>query len=339
MPAHAAVLDVLGQQIKQRGVVLSGDLGLEGLFVREALRRHFGLQYLPVEENATGKIIFGRVNVGINDEDYRGPVTVLPDGTIIISASLGRKGVLEVLRDDLGVYVPQQAVEAVKTPAEQVNVLDYRNTFNLVGYLTPEQLWDLAECGLLGKSLTDAEIAAFGLREAVEKRKADLDSAAVRLKAGRVPGTGVTVVEEPIPDGERVAFALGYDYFVRVNSYAPFSLLGFEVIARPGKRIPGRLISWAKGLENVERAGFYVDPDGRRLWVGEAPHLGSGVRLSPEDVRKAVAQAMIEEQKVRTVDGLLARFEKPGVSEEASGNVVKREALFRLRPPRLGLKL
>lgn len=336
-----SVLEHITEQVRQKGVVIGTELDLDGVIAVEALRRHFGLQYLPVEQGATGRIVFGRVNVGVGDPDYRKPVTVLPDGTVVIEHRFcGRRNILEVLRDDLGVYVPPQAVEmADPNKVGELDVLDWRNTLNLTKYLTPDQLWDIAEGGLLGRSLTDEEIDNLGLRAAAEKRRTEIENAVARVRACEVPGTKAVVVEGWGDDGERVAFALGYDYYVRINRYPQFGVTGFEVVARPGKTVPDRLVAWARAIDGAERAGISIDPGRRHLVVGEAPHLGLGVRLGADEVREKVVGALAAESRAAAVDRLLAKAGAAHVASEASEYTVQTKNVMGLRLPRLRLKL
>ncbi len=271
-------------RIEKQGVVTHYGTDLDQILTLEALRRAAGVEEITVDRAPAGKPVPGRINVDLGDARATEGITVLDDGTVMIDHHFnGYKNTLEVLVE-AGIYVPAQAVEIADT-CDRASALDYRTGIALVRYLTPSQAWELAEEGLLTASLTDEQVARFGLEEAVNKQRQIVETAAAKVK--EFARGEVVFATEQILGGAFVAYELGYKVYASVTPHQNGGVT-FAVNAAPGTKLPESVLAWARSLQEQYGSGIFIRPDGGMIVAGGPKNPEFSVPVSIEEVRSVV---------------------------------------------------
>lgn len=272
------------ERIKAEGVVTHFGSDLDQIFSTEALRRAAGVSEIKIDRAPAGQPVTGRVNVDLGDARATSGITILEGGTVMIDHHFnGYANTLEVLVG-AGIYVPAQAVE-VADRCDRASALDYRSGIALVRYLTPSQAWELAEAGLLTVSLTDEQIAHFGLEDAVQKQKAVVETAIAAVNKFAVGD--VVFATENVIGGSFVAYELGYKVFASVTPHKNGGVT-FAINAAPGQKLSPEVLVWAKDLQEKYGVGIFIRPDGGMVVAGGPKNPDFSVPVGIEEVREVV---------------------------------------------------
>lgn len=284
IPGVARLFTGLDTRIKNEGVVTHFGSDLDQIIALEALRRAIGAEF-SVDRAPAGKPVAGRVNVDLGDARATEGITVLDDGTVMIDHHFNEyANTLEVLVK-AEIYVPAQAVE-VADRSDRTSALDYRSGIALARYLTPSQVWELAEARLLTVSLTDEQVAQFGLGKAVEKQRMVVETAVAAVKKFAV-SNDVVFSTEQILGGSFVAYELGYKVFASVTPHK--NGVTFAINAAPGTRLPEAVLAFGHELREKYGSGVFIRPDGGMIVAGGQKNPDFSVPLSVEDIRSIVS--------------------------------------------------
>lgn len=324
------------------GVVTHFGPDLDSRMAVEALRRRFGLDKITVEYTAAGQPREGRINIDVGDSTCTEPIKIDPDtNTVIIDHHFARKpdgtqyrNTLEILRDYLGIYIPNQLIELADQPVERNgNPLEWRTPLSLSRYLSDQQIWEFAEKGLLTQQLTDGQLKEHGIEEAAKKQKQVIDDAVRAVQAGVIPGTKFVVVDRFVPAGSMVAYHLGYDVYVSVQEHEKGGYT-FAATARPGTRLPGSFIEWAEQMREKYGSGIFIKPDGTMVVAGGPKNPDFSVPCDPDEL----IGALLKDEKLKQVLDETAQKTSPYL--ESTIPVSAGEVLgYRASAPKLGLSL
>jgi len=300
-------METVLKRIVNEGVVTHYGTDLDQVIALEALRRATGAKEIKIDRAPAGKPAVGRVNVDVGDARATEGVTVIQEElyncspsivdvspsavveTVIIDHHFNEfANTCEVLAD-AGIYVPAQAVE-VADRCDRASALDYRSGIALVRYLTPQKTWELAEAGLLTATLTNEQVARFGLKEAVEKQKQVMENAIAAVKKFAV-SDDVVFATEQVLGGSFVAYELGYKIFASITAHKKGGV-SFAINAAPGTKLPRRVLEWANNLRDQYGPDVFVRPDGGMIVAGGPKNPDFSVPVSVEEIRKVVVEAV-----------------------------------------------
>lgn len=317
-------------RLAEEGVVTHFGDDLDNRFTVEALRRHFGLPEIKVDRTPAGKPVSGRINIDVGDESCTEPITVREDGTIVIDHHFsGKKNTLQILQEN-GVYVPAQAIEFADTPTErQVDPLDYRSGLALARHMSGDQLWRVAEEGLLTATLNDQQLEAFGLEGAAAKQKAVVDTAVQKVNEGVVPGTKAVVMSDFVPGGSQVAYRLGYDVYASVSPHKNGGTT-FAVTARPGTKLPEGLLALARSLQAEHGNGVFVKPDETMVVAGGPKNPAFAIPVSKEEMVRAIKATVVAGECIHPQAGVCEESRSGHIASEQSPSEQKRSAVDEL---------
>lgn len=234
-------------------------------------------EHLKVERVPAGQVKEGFLNVdtgGHTGSRIEGDTIVIDgnpaEGIHSAAAELGR----------LGIDIPAQIVELADTVPNRVNPLESRTALSLLREATGEQIFAVAEAGLLDKQLTDEQLEEFGLVEAHQKQQQVIDNAVTKCKSNEVTlpsGEKMVLAREQILGGSAIAYELGYNYFASVSKHFDSERnedgVTFAINAKPGVKLPEAVIEWGKELVEKYRidertSGVFLNPNGQMLVAG-----------------------------------------------------------------------
>lgn len=181
-----------------------------------------------------------------------------------------------------GIYVPGQAVE-IADRCDKTSALDYRSGIALVRYLTPAQAWELAEAGLLTETLSDEQIAHFGLSEAVSKQQKVVEGAVTAVKKFAV-NDSVVFATEQVLGGSFVAYELGYKVFASVTPHKNGGVT-FVINAALGTKLSEAVLDFGRKLQERYGSSIFVRPDGGMVVAGGPKNPDFSVPVSTEELR------------------------------------------------------
>ena len=233
---------------------------------------------VQVQRVPAGKIKEGMLNVdtgghrGSREED---------DGTIVIDGdpANGVKSASQALAE-MGIYVPLQIQELADTMPNRISALDSRSGLSLVRYLSGEQTFKLAEAGLLDRSLTDHQLAVFGLTEAHGKQQAIVDNAVDKIQKYTVEmpdGQKIVLAPEQILAGSAIAYEMGIQYYASASQHLDQDKkpdgVTFAVTSKPGTKLPEEVLQYGQQLVEQYRtgentSGVFVNPNGQMVVAG-----------------------------------------------------------------------
>lgn len=233
---------------------------------------------LQVERVPAGRIKEGMLNVDTgghtgNREDSNG--TIVIDG----NPANGVKSAAQSL-DNLGIYVPRQIVELADTMPNKVSPLDSRSGLALVRYLSGEQTFELAEQGLLDKTLTNDKLKKFKLIEVFKKQKEIIDKAVEKIEkyTKELPnGEKIVLSPEQIKAGSMIAYEKGIPYYASASDHFDKDKnpdgVTFAITSKPGTKLPEEILKYGKELVEQYRidentSGVFVNPNGQMIVAG-----------------------------------------------------------------------
>lgn len=201
--------------------------------------------------------------------------------TIVIDGDLehGVKSACEAL-SKLEIYVPEQIVELADTSPNRVSSLDSRSALSLVRYLNGEQVFKLAEAGLLDKTLSDEQIEEFDLVEAHNKQQQIIDNAVQKIKKYTIQmpnGEKIVLAPEQILGGSAIAYEMGINYYVSTATHLDKDKnpdgITFAIASKPGTRLPEEVLDYGRELQEEyridrETSGIFVSPNGQMVVAG-----------------------------------------------------------------------
>lgn len=234
------------------------------------------------EEITVSRVPAGQVKNGVLNVDtggHRG--NRVDDETVVIDGDTknGVKSASESL-SKIGIYVPEQIVELADSISNKVSPLDSRSGLSLVRYLSGQQSFRLAEEGLLDKSLTDEQLAHFGLGEAHKKQKEIIDNAVEKINkyATQLPnGEKIVLAPERIMAGALIAYEMGINYYASVEDHYDSEKnhdgVTFAITSKPGVKLPESVLEFGKNLSEKYRidensSGVFVNPNGQMIVAG-----------------------------------------------------------------------
>ena len=234
------------------------------------------------EEITVSRVPAGQVKNGVLNVDtggHRG--NRVDDETVVIDGDT-KNGVKSASASlsKLGIYVPNQIVELADVISNKVSPLDSRSGLSLVRYLSGQQSFRLAEEGLLDKSLTDEQLAHFGLGEAHKKQKEIIDNAVEKINkyATQLPnGEKIVLAPERIMAGALIAYEMGINYYASVEDHYDSEKnhdgVTFAITSKPGVKLPESVLEFGKNLSEKYRidensSGVFVNPNGQMIVAG-----------------------------------------------------------------------
>ena len=243
---------------------------------------------IAVERVPAGQVKEGMLNVDTGG--HKG--NRVDDETIVVDGdpANGVKSAAESL-SKLGIYVPEQIVELADTRPNKVSALDSRSGLALVRYLTGKQAFELAENGLLDKSLTDNQIEKYGLVEAHKKQQTIIDNAVKKIEqyTTELPnGEKVVLAPEQIVGGSAIAYEMGINYFASVSDHLDKDKnpdgVTFAITCKPGVKLPEEVIKYGQDLVEKYRideksSGVFVNPNGQMIVAGGFKNPGFKITI------------------------------------------------------------
>ena len=191
----------------------------------------------------------------------------------------GVKSASEAL-SNFGIYVPEQIIELADTRTNKVSSLDSRSSLALIRDLTGEQIFKLAEKGLLDKSLTDEQLGEFGLTKAHKKQERIINLAIEEINKYTKKINDeekIVLAPEPILAGSSIAYEKGINYYVSAACHfdenGKSDGVTFAITSKPGIKLPEEVIKFGKDLEEKYRidentSGVFVNSNGQMIVAG-----------------------------------------------------------------------
>lgn len=246
-------------------------------------------EHLTVERVPAGQIKEGMLNVDTGghkgsrfDED-----TLVIDG----NPAEGIKSASAELAN-LGIYVPEQIVELADTIPNKVSPLESRTALSLIRSANGEQIFEIAEAGLLDKALTDEQLEKYGLVEAQKNQQAIIDNAVEKVNKYMVElenGEKVVIAPEQILAGAQIAYELGANYYGSVQAHKSGKGSTFAVTSKPGIKLPEQIKEFGQDLveqykEEDGTSGVFLNPNGQMLVAGGFKNPDFSVEYAPEEL-------------------------------------------------------
>ena len=245
---------------------------------------------LTVERVPAGKIKEGYLNVdtGGHKGSRFGDDTLVIDGN---PAEGINSAVAEI--SNLGIYVPKQIVELADVVPNKVSPLESRTALSLIRSASGEQIFEIAEAGLLDKELTDEQLEKYGLVQAHEKQQEIIDNAVEKVNKYSTElanGEKVVIAPEQILAGAQVAYELGANYYASIQAHKSGNGSTFAVTSKPGVQLPEEVKQF--GQELVEKyqdptdgtSGVFLNPNGQMLVAGGMKNPDFSVEYTPEEL-------------------------------------------------------
>lgn len=234
---------------------------------------------LRVERVPAGQVKEGFVN--IDTGGHRGNTTDNETRTIVIDGD-PRNGIKSACQSlsKLGIYVPEQICELADSRPTHVSALDSRSGLALVRYLSGEQAFDLAENGLLDKTLTDEQLEKYALTEAHTKQQQIIDSAVEKINKYTIKlpnGEKIVLAPEQITAGSSIAYEMGIPYYASTNQHCdregnPDGVT-FAISCKPGMKLPKEILDYGRQLVEQYRidertSGVFINPNEQLIVAG-----------------------------------------------------------------------
>ena len=234
---------------------------------------------LTVERVPAGQVKEGFVNVDTGG--HRGNRVDNETKTIVIDGDPknGIKSACESL-SKLGIYVPEQICELADSRPTQISALDSRSGLALVRYLSGGQAFDLAENGLLDKTLTDGQLEKYGLMENHLKQQELIDRAVEKINKYTVElpnGEKIVLAPEQITAGSSIAYEMGIPYYASTSQHCdregnPDGVT-FAISCKPGMKLPKEILEYGRQLVEQYRidemtSGVFINPNEQLIVAG-----------------------------------------------------------------------
>lgn len=275
-------------------------------------------EHLTVERVPAGKVKEGYLNVDTGGHkgsrfDY---------DTLVIDGN-PQEGIHSAAAElaQIGIYVPQQIVELADTVPNKVNPLESRTALSLIRNASGEQIYIIAEAGLLDKALTDEQLEEYGLVETQKQQQQIIDNAVEKVKKYTielVTGEKIVLASEQILAGAQIAYEVGVNYYASVQGHKSGKGSTFAVTSKPGIELPDFLKQF--GQELVEKyknpdgtSGVFLNPNGQMLVAGGPKNPDFAVDYEPEELievlRKQLKEYEISKAKDKTVQEIVEGIE------------------------------
>ncbi len=296
MTPNESILRDIENIIKKTGAIVThyGD-DLDNKSAIEAVRRwaedndYIKIGHpLEVIRVPAGQIKNGMLNVDTGGHNGSFTKSTYPNydwigyaDTVIIDGDTehGVKSACEAL-SRLGIYVPQQIVELADIKVNKVSSLDSRSGLALVRYLNGDQIFKLAEAGLVDKSLTDEQLEEYGLTDAHKKQQEIIDNAVANIEryTCELPN-GEKMVLSPVQilAGSSIAYEKGINYYVSTSQHydkdgIPDGVT-FAITCKPGMKLPEEVLQFGRELAEKYRTApnvsdVFVHPNNQMIVAG-----------------------------------------------------------------------
>lgn len=280
------IIEKLKQTLKQTKTVVThfgDDLdNKSSIYAIEKYARENGIleqdEKLQITRVPAGQVKQGMLNVdtgghkGNRNEE---------DGTIVIDGDPAN-GVQSAAQSlaNLGINIPFQILALADTIPNEVSALDSRRGLALVRYLSGEQLFSLAEDGLLSEPLTDKQLEEFGLTEAHKKQQQVIDNAVEKIQQYTVElpsGEQIVLAPEQIIGGSAIAYEMGIPYYASASNHFDKDRVQdgvtFAITSEPGTKLPKEVLQYGQELVEEYRidersSGVFVNPNGQMIVAG-----------------------------------------------------------------------
>lgn len=264
------------------------------VYALEKFAKEYGVleegEHLTVERVPAGKIKQGYLNVDTGG--HKG--SRFDDDTLIIDGNPA-KGINSAAAEisKLGIYVPEQIVELADVVPNKVSPLESRTALSLIRSASGEQIFEIAEAGLLDKELTDEQLEKYGLVQAHEKQQEIIDNAVEKVNKYSTElanGEKVVIAPEQILAGAQVAYELGANYYASIQDHKSGNGSTFAVTSKPGVQLPEEVKQF--GRELVEKykdptdgtSGVFLNPNGQMLVAGGMKNPDFSVEYTSEEL-------------------------------------------------------
>ncbi len=240
-----------------------------------------------------GVVEEGKLNLDIGNELCTSGITFNSlDKTLIVDHHFNAyKNTLEIL-DMVGVYVPRSAVELADTE-ESYNPTDPYCMVFLVRSISDKKLWELAEKGLLGKTMSEEELQEHGLWKAAQYQKKIITNAIKELNRGTVYENAL-IVESYIPSGSTIAYHMGYEIYCSVQEHKEGGV-SFAITSIPGKSLNSGIIGFGRRLQEQYGEGIFVSRNNNMIIAGGPRNPRFSVPLTIEEFKQSFYEAMAED--------------------------------------------
>lgn len=190
------------------------------------------------------------------------------------------------------IEMPRQIIELADTIPNRVNPLESRTALSLIRSATGEQIFEIAEAGLLDKALTDEQLEKYGLIEAQKNQQTIIDNAVEKInKYTKELATGekVVIAPEQILAGAQIAYELGANYYGSVQAHKSGKGSTFAVTSKPGVKLPESIQKFGEELLEQYRnedgtSGIFLNPNGQMLVAGGPKNPDFAVEIEPEEL-------------------------------------------------------
>ena len=167
----------------------------------------------------------------------------------------------------IGFSVPSQIVKYADVVPSSKIVLSSRVPLGMVSYISANKIVRLAIDNKLDKRLSNYQLYLYGLKQAHNKKKKNLEKVIPKIKSSEV-NDKVVLVSEFIPNGAFIAYALGYDVYASVQEHSSKNGVTFAVTVRPEISLPESIVELGKEYRACYGDGVFLHPDGNMLVAG-----------------------------------------------------------------------
>jgi len=229
----------------------------------------------------------------------------------------------------LDIDVPAQILELADTMPASISPLDTRSGLALIRDLNGEQIFKLAEAGVLDKSLTYEQLEQFGLSAAHEKQQTIIDNAVAKVNKYMIDigeGQNAVIAPEQIFAGASVAYELGCDFYCSVEPHKTGEGSTFAITAKPGVTLPEIIQKFGERLvEKYKRvdgsSGVFLSSQGNMLVAGGPKNPDFSVDMGQEELMDRITQMLTE----RNLDNLTTKLLDESREIDAEVSAVRAE--------------
>lgn len=297
---HVLLQEVLEKIKKDQAVASHFGPDLDQRATVETLRRALQLDELTVEFVPAGKAHDRYVTVDSGKADgieQRGE-------SFVVDTHGGERfrNCLEVLKEygieETGVKIPDQLLALADKIAENIPFSDFQTGLSLQRYAKGEQVWRMAEDGVLDHRLTEEQLAQYGLTQARDKQKSVVEKAFSEVEKNR---TGhFVVVDHFVPGGSLAAYESGALFYASSSPHASGEGITFGVTAKPGEKIPASLVDALKEMA----PDVFVAPSGEMLVLGGPKNPEVHAKMTHAAFQEVVETHLVSESTREVRDAL-----------------------------------
>ena len=293
------------------------------------------------EKITVDRVPAGKVKEGLLNVDTGGHKGSIYDGeTIVVDGKPPiTKSAIEEIQKELKVEeyvkIPEQIVECADALPTKTSIFDTKSGMSLQKFATPENVFKMAQKGLLTRELTKEEMEEFNLTDSYQIQQKTVDEAVEKVDKYTVTlenGQKVVIAPEFIKAGSQVAYEKGCNYYVSTSKHLDSERkedgCTFSISAKPGVALPENIKSF--GSELVEKykdetgaSGVFLHPNGSLLVAGGPKNPDFKVEMSQEDINERVntlfkeyAREDLEKQVKNSLNELEEKIDKVATQSE-----------------------